>query len=132
MIRRPPRSTLSSSSAASDVYKRQKLPSGQHYLLLGGGVLGEALLAGLDVDKLVHLANTAGVHKKGKPRTALAVVLVHGEGLLDAILVGLHGLVVVSVVLRLGHCKCCSIKYRDPVLCVDTCLLYTSPSPRDS
>src|SRR5664280_924503 len=27
MIRRPPRSTLSSSSAASDVYKRQPLPS---------------------------------------------------------------------------------------------------------
>src|SRR5665648_263348 len=27
MIRRPPRSTLSSSSAASDVYKRQDLPS---------------------------------------------------------------------------------------------------------
>eukprot|EP00658_Telonema_sp_P-2_P020061 TRINITY_DN178_c0_g1_i12.p1 TRINITY_DN178_c0_g1~~TRINITY_DN178_c0_g1_i12.p1 ORF type:complete len:185 (+),score=44.27 TRINITY_DN178_c0_g1_i12:77-556(+) len=30
----------------------------------------------------------------------------------------------------LGHLR--SIKYRDPVLCVDTCLLYTSPSPRDS
>src|SRR5674536_257223 len=29
MIRRPPRSTLSSSSAASDVYKRQ-VPSGRH------------------------------------------------------------------------------------------------------
>src|SRR5664280_3774636 len=28
MIRRPPRSTLSSSSAASDVYKRQLLPDG--------------------------------------------------------------------------------------------------------
>src|SRR5664280_3712928 len=34
MIRRPPRSTLSSSSAASDVYKRQ-LPS----LVVGGGEL---------------------------------------------------------------------------------------------
>ena len=72
-------------------------------LLLGGDVLGEALLAGLDVDDLVHLANTAGVHEQGKPRAALAVVLVEGQGLLDAVLVGLHGLVVVSVVLRLGH-----------------------------
>eukprot|EP00658_Telonema_sp_P-2_P046761 TRINITY_DN35059_c0_g1_i1.p1 TRINITY_DN35059_c0_g1~~TRINITY_DN35059_c0_g1_i1.p1 ORF type:complete len:114 (+),score=37.07 TRINITY_DN35059_c0_g1_i1:115-456(+) len=30
MIRRPPRSTLSSSSAASDVYKRQTLSRGSH------------------------------------------------------------------------------------------------------
>src|SRR5664280_3895840 len=38
MIRRPPRSTLSSSSAASDVYKRQVLPT-QHELnrTLDGG-----------------------------------------------------------------------------------------------
>src|SRR5674536_79086 len=34
MIRRPPRSTLSSSSAASDVYKRQ----GVDFNLTGGGV----------------------------------------------------------------------------------------------
>src|SRR5664280_2328387 len=34
MIRRPPRSTLSSSSAASDVYKRQRPLCGDHHRLL--------------------------------------------------------------------------------------------------
>src|SRR5664280_3543704 len=47
MIRRPPRSTLSSSSAASDVYKRQVIKrwSGvaEHALLLDGCRLGVAL-----------------------------------------------------------------------------------------
>src|SRR5674536_281105 len=32
LLRRPPRSTLSSSSAASDVYKRQDLDPGLHHL----------------------------------------------------------------------------------------------------
>eukprot|EP01098_Paradermamoeba_levis_P003409 TRINITY_DN1558_c0_g1_i1.p1 TRINITY_DN1558_c0_g1~~TRINITY_DN1558_c0_g1_i1.p1 ORF type:complete len:104 (+),score=10.99 TRINITY_DN1558_c0_g1_i1:97-408(+) len=31
------------------------------------------------------------------------------------------------------HCCClrCCLEFAHPVLCVDTCLLYTSPSPRD-
>src|SRR5664280_3898891 len=37
MIRRPPRSTLSSSSAASDVYKRQVRHAGRDQLALGVG-----------------------------------------------------------------------------------------------
>src|SRR5664279_2640345 len=52
MIRRPPRSTLSSSSAASDVYKRQEL-----VLLLGGilvhlgqGTSHDAVLDGKGVE----------------------------------------------------------------------------------
>ena len=36
MIRRPPRSTLSSSSAASDVYKRQRLHHGQFQIIKSG------------------------------------------------------------------------------------------------
>ena len=39
MIRRPPRSTLSSSSAASDVYKRQRSPS-EHASFVSGSPLG--------------------------------------------------------------------------------------------
>src|SRR5674536_397144 len=42
MIRRPPRSTLSSSSAASDVYKRQATLDGRHDL-----ELTEARMAGV-------------------------------------------------------------------------------------
>ena len=39
MIRRPPRSTPSNSSAASDVYKRQLLPKG-YFLVPGYGAQG--------------------------------------------------------------------------------------------
>src|SRR5664280_3752554 len=57
MIRRPPRSTLSSSSAASDVYKRQaveRLLDGQH-VRVGGGLLDEALgTGGKGVVGVVH------------------------------------------------------------------------------
>eukprot|EP00658_Telonema_sp_P-2_P023166 TRINITY_DN19278_c0_g1_i1.p1 TRINITY_DN19278_c0_g1~~TRINITY_DN19278_c0_g1_i1.p1 ORF type:complete len:123 (+),score=24.54 TRINITY_DN19278_c0_g1_i1:118-486(+) len=45
MIRRPPRSTLSSSSAASDVYKRQELI--KHLLARGGSAAATGLLSGL-------------------------------------------------------------------------------------
>src|SRR5664280_959110 len=47
MIRRPPRSTLSSSSAASDVYKRQLKPlaGNASYLLFAAGIIGTGLLA---------------------------------------------------------------------------------------
>eukprot|EP00658_Telonema_sp_P-2_P041215 TRINITY_DN29473_c0_g1_i1.p1 TRINITY_DN29473_c0_g1~~TRINITY_DN29473_c0_g1_i1.p1 ORF type:complete len:153 (-),score=33.95 TRINITY_DN29473_c0_g1_i1:212-670(-) len=54
MIRRPPRSTLSSSSAASDVYKRQLLGLGLEDMLVGNGAL-EA--AGIMVDN--HVLRTA-------------------------------------------------------------------------
>src|SRR5665648_876529 len=44
MIRRPPRSTLSSSSAASDVYKRQVIninnPAGVNYVVTGNFIGG--------------------------------------------------------------------------------------------
>src|SRR5450756_2898681 len=45
MIRRPPRSTQSRSSAASDVYKRQVDFFGRGWPLLGGSVLLLVLLA---------------------------------------------------------------------------------------
>ena len=40
MIRRPPRSTLDRSSAASDVYKRQEV--GDRYTSMDGCVLGDS------------------------------------------------------------------------------------------
>src|SRR5665648_1162417 len=41
MIRRPPRSTLSSSSAASDVYKRQRTCQAAHSMLLRSSVVSD-------------------------------------------------------------------------------------------
>src|SRR5674536_372197 len=46
MIRRPPRSTLSSSSAASDVYKRQDVPDERNFARDPPGNAGEADAAG--------------------------------------------------------------------------------------
>ena len=43
MIRRPPRSTLDRSSAASDVYKRQDPNNAYHRLLLPNGTKGDEL-----------------------------------------------------------------------------------------
>eukprot|EP00658_Telonema_sp_P-2_P025473 TRINITY_DN20261_c0_g1_i4.p1 TRINITY_DN20261_c0_g1~~TRINITY_DN20261_c0_g1_i4.p1 ORF type:complete len:219 (+),score=23.21 TRINITY_DN20261_c0_g1_i4:143-799(+) len=40
MIRRPPRSTLSSSSAASDVYKRQSLYSARSHSIMRNSIIG--------------------------------------------------------------------------------------------
>src|SRR5664279_2390261 len=69
MIRRPPRSTLSSSSAASDVYKRQvqygdiitgggsmpaEAPAGAHLLLYTGGTTGAPKAVAWDLDTLLE------------------------------------------------------------------------------
>src|SRR5664280_2195482 len=44
MIRRPPRSTLSSSSAASDVYKRQYSPSTDRIIQISGNMLRQSVM----------------------------------------------------------------------------------------
>ena len=72
-------------------------------LLLLCAELGEAGAARLDGGLLVVLANLAGIHKGWQPGSTLGVVHVQREGLLDAILVVLHRLVVVGVVLGLRH-----------------------------
>eukprot|EP00658_Telonema_sp_P-2_P067200 TRINITY_DN56133_c0_g1_i1.p1 TRINITY_DN56133_c0_g1~~TRINITY_DN56133_c0_g1_i1.p1 ORF type:complete len:100 (-),score=24.51 TRINITY_DN56133_c0_g1_i1:141-440(-) len=99
MIRRPPRSTLSSSSAASDVYKRQPL----HCAAQSGDVdMARALLdAGAEIDK----TNEAGV-------TPLYVAEVNGHDDVRTLLQ--------------------SRGARLPCWLSWCCLLYTSPSPRDS
>src|SRR5674536_220205 len=48
MIRRPPRSTLSSSSAASDVYKRQPRLPARHHSVTGGDRGGRQEVPGPD------------------------------------------------------------------------------------
>src|SRR5450756_1328599 len=69
MIRRPPRSTQSRSSAASDVYKRQALlfaevcqqadlPAGVVNIITGTGRTGAQLIRHPDVDKIAFTGST--------------------------------------------------------------------------
>src|SRR5664280_3676441 len=62
MIRRPPRSTLSSSSAASDVYKRQVLAYGLAVILAYADVVhpGAGALGGLAVFATILLPVQVG------------------------------------------------------------------------
>src|SRR5674536_212299 len=128
MIRRPPRSTLSSSSAASDVYKRQPVhlvrPGGRRpvdtpalaKVVVAPNPVGSAQLVGhrvagrrglpagcrpLRPDVPVHLVRPGGRRPVDAP--ALAEVVVAPNPVGSAHLVG-HRV---------------------------ACLLYTSPSPRD-
>eukprot|EP00656_Telonema_subtile_P056788 TRINITY_DN916_c0_g1_i1.p1 TRINITY_DN916_c0_g1~~TRINITY_DN916_c0_g1_i1.p1 ORF type:complete len:111 (-),score=21.39 TRINITY_DN916_c0_g1_i1:49-381(-) len=100
MIRRPPRSTLSSSSAASDVYKRQ---------------IGREC----EASDGAH----AEQHNEGTGEEALALP----GGRIGARRLDVNIKVDDVVALGWRHVPFSVI----PVLCVDTCLLYTSPSPRD-
>eukprot|EP00656_Telonema_subtile_P015857 TRINITY_DN18342_c0_g1_i2.p1 TRINITY_DN18342_c0_g1~~TRINITY_DN18342_c0_g1_i2.p1 ORF type:complete len:113 (+),score=19.90 TRINITY_DN18342_c0_g1_i2:101-439(+) len=102
MIRRPPRSTLSSSSAASDVYKRQVTvvdhPLVQHKLTL---------------------------MRRKEASTAEFRKLLREIGLFLGY-EALRDLPLGKIQIDTPICT-----MEAPVLCVDTCLLYTSPSPRD-
>ena len=73
MIRRPPRSTLGRSSAASDVYKRQ----GQAFALSGGGesAFGRRRLVGQ-----VQRQRGGGQQKDGRPRRRIRI---EGDGAAD-------------------------------------------------
>eukprot|EP00656_Telonema_subtile_P028353 TRINITY_DN30777_c0_g1_i1.p1 TRINITY_DN30777_c0_g1~~TRINITY_DN30777_c0_g1_i1.p1 ORF type:complete len:109 (-),score=6.13 TRINITY_DN30777_c0_g1_i1:81-407(-) len=98
MIRRPPKSTLSSSSAASDVYKRQLLGTPTTMAPPSISVcFGELLLL------LLLLSGTSGVLAKTP----------------DIVFISM------SVFCRLG------VVVVEPNISPSSCLLYTSPSPRD-
>eukprot|EP00658_Telonema_sp_P-2_P021982 TRINITY_DN18772_c0_g1_i6.p1 TRINITY_DN18772_c0_g1~~TRINITY_DN18772_c0_g1_i6.p1 ORF type:complete len:100 (+),score=16.62 TRINITY_DN18772_c0_g1_i6:135-434(+) len=99
MIRQPPRSTLSSSSAASDVYKRQVLNhSGLHHSSTRS--LRDSCLDRLgSVTKLPILSLPAAASNRCPAHS--------------------------------GLWRCWSSS-RDKHTGNSTCLLYTSPSPRDS
>src|SRR5664280_3135336 len=126
MIRRPPRSTLSSSSAASDVYKRQ----GRH------GLRYEDISFPSPLDG----TNLRGWYMPAKRPTGRALVVVPGidsnrlvGGIslrLAADLVG-DGFDVLAFDLRdkgTSDGDTLSFGAREQY---DVCLLYTSPSPRD-
>src|SRR5674536_350786 len=78
MIRRPPRSTLSSSSAASDVYKRQAQLAGHVGRVFGCGPAGAGYVTGVvKVDDLLEALEVAVVavclHETGaRPRVNVA------------------------------------------------------------
>eukprot|EP00656_Telonema_subtile_P045616 TRINITY_DN51877_c0_g1_i1.p1 TRINITY_DN51877_c0_g1~~TRINITY_DN51877_c0_g1_i1.p1 ORF type:complete len:114 (-),score=1.23 TRINITY_DN51877_c0_g1_i1:42-383(-) len=103
MIRQPQRSTLSSSSAASDVYKRQRQC------------------------KTLHISSTVTeMNSKGLPlgtsvlNVALHIRLDLGTSLNRPQIQHLYSPIVVHIHQK---CACC--------LSTNICLLYTSPSPRD-
>src|SRR5674536_404658 len=105
MIRRPPRSTLSSSSAASDVYKRQ--------VLLG------APPATPDAGRLL-LAEDNLINQK-----VAVAVLTSGGYRVDTVLNGDQAVQAAAAQRYDAILMDCQM----PEL---NCLLYTSPSPRDS
>src|SRR5664279_2909033 len=82
MIRRPQRSTLSSSSAASDVYKRQELVAGQALLAGHGQVADPGARIGLLVDASADLDRVA---------VALAAVDILGGGDVVPVVEGVLG-----------------------------------------
>eukprot|EP00658_Telonema_sp_P-2_P064952 TRINITY_DN54310_c0_g1_i1.p1 TRINITY_DN54310_c0_g1~~TRINITY_DN54310_c0_g1_i1.p1 ORF type:complete len:104 (+),score=17.23 TRINITY_DN54310_c0_g1_i1:129-440(+) len=103
MIRRPPRSTLSSSSAASDVYKRQYQRRVRERRIDSINLQCRSVRATGRYDSL---------RSGGFPSFRMGSTWLHFHS----------GGTKPSLILEVKH----------PVLCVDTCLLYTSPSPRDS
>eukprot|EP00825_Cyclidium_porcatum_P013660 TRINITY_DN17231_c0_g1_i1.p1 TRINITY_DN17231_c0_g1~~TRINITY_DN17231_c0_g1_i1.p1 ORF type:complete len:107 (+),score=31.13 TRINITY_DN17231_c0_g1_i1:105-425(+) len=104
MIRRPPRSTHCISSAASDVYKRQD-------------IFNTKIQSVEEVEKLTKIQILDGIiHSKYKE--SMPTLKSPNSGIAESfrlLKANLRNILETS-----AH-----------VLCVDTCLLYTSPSPRD-
>src|SRR5450756_416467 len=112
MIRRPPRSTQSRSSAASDVYKRQLYHKDVEYVVQGGEVLivdefTGRILDGRRYSEGLHQAIEAKekVPIREENQTLATITLQNYFRMYD-VLAGMTGT-------------------------AKTCLLYTSPSPRD-
>eukprot|EP00658_Telonema_sp_P-2_P069275 TRINITY_DN58414_c0_g1_i1.p1 TRINITY_DN58414_c0_g1~~TRINITY_DN58414_c0_g1_i1.p1 ORF type:complete len:151 (+),score=15.56 TRINITY_DN58414_c0_g1_i1:90-542(+) len=150
MIRRPPRSTLSSSSAASDVYKRQLQQELHHFIRhnkLTLAVMTTFVLVGL-VGKKHHVFGSVFIIL-----LSLALNMALGKWARSSLRT------TQLLAMRGPECGACSKAFnkttRKPCLCgscgksmclacrrgerrrsVPTsccpCLLYTSPSPRDS
>eukprot|EP00658_Telonema_sp_P-2_P057957 TRINITY_DN46379_c0_g1_i1.p1 TRINITY_DN46379_c0_g1~~TRINITY_DN46379_c0_g1_i1.p1 ORF type:complete len:119 (+),score=23.07 TRINITY_DN46379_c0_g1_i1:83-439(+) len=118
MRRRPPRSTLSSSSAASDVYKRQRLESIASSLLQ---LLShpDTKVRQLSFSTMVFLQRRCRTSQSEPPSPADRQLL--GHCMLAHVQEGLQA-GVTDPHLQLQVCQFLSTY----------CLLYTSPSPRDS
>src|SRR5664280_2975596 len=134
MIRRPPRSTLSSSSAASDVYKRQcedGFSIRGRFLQPNG--LRDRRLEELSLEDLVDLALDVF-----SERRALVVKRDHDAQNLEVRIRPVFYLLdrlekVVSALERevRGLNRNQDVRRSDERVHGDHCLLYTSPSPRD-
>src|SRR5664280_3642819 len=128
MIRRPPRSTLSSSSAASDVYKRQYVTNSYSDTVSVINTENNTVIATLDVGPypVGIVINPAGTklyvaHDHSDIFSIINTntnnILLHVNYGTDPFALGKFiGLLPVQVY---------------PVANFNTCLLYTSPSPRD-
>eukprot|EP00658_Telonema_sp_P-2_P049769 TRINITY_DN37890_c0_g1_i1.p1 TRINITY_DN37890_c0_g1~~TRINITY_DN37890_c0_g1_i1.p1 ORF type:complete len:148 (+),score=30.08 TRINITY_DN37890_c0_g1_i1:77-520(+) len=147
MIRLPPRSTLSSSSAASDVYKRQGMN-----ILVGSGPMAVKRMK----DMVIALCGEFGGSVADRDIKDMASWIFTGDDVLDCDQYwarlqnqakvdprGPHRLMIVTpdVLTELffqhqlefedmGYLRRCYID--DAGVQLRTCLLYTSPSPRDS
>ena len=140
MIRRPPRSTQSRSSAASDVYKRQHLYNGQE--AISTGVIGamkkkhdwfcstyrdhvHALSAGVpSFEVMSELFGKSTGCSKGRGGSMHLFSREHH-------LLGGYAFIGEGIPVALGAAF--SSKYKKEVAGnSNSCLLYTSPSPRDS
>ena len=142
MIRRPPRSTLSSSSAASDVYKRQlfdNLVSVFTYVIAAFPtfILGFALISifsvGLGITPVSGMtdgrlspafgSDAYWVYFSQNPGIAIADLASH-------LILPVATLVTISVAGDARYVRQ-SVMESMGMEHVRTCLLYTSPSPRD-
>src|SRR5665648_559911 len=123
MIRLPPRSTLSSSSAASDVYKRQVYKVGE-FSIYGGnahhitsGIGHQTVIYGVYSSKMVQRSSFSDMHRVGHVTQILSCSSHAFDIELSILLVNLS--------LKRGKYDS-TISYD-----ISICLLYTSPSPRD-
>src|SRR5678810_1409928 len=130
MIRRPPRSTLDRSSAASDVYKRQNIgtvPASKFET--GNGTYNFVYNKSPDnIDLRVVAINTAGEKRYS--------AIVHSACSNSNNLLSADNLVYSTAHVRIGSTKTQNVK----IILINSsgvpeqardCLLYTSPSPRD-
>ena len=123
MRRRPPRSTQSRSSAASDVYKRQKLDTTETWTFTGTYVVQLADICG-DIVNTATAKATDPCNPEGKiasPPDSVTVNVLHTASLaVDK--------TADKTAANVGE----TITYTFTVTNTGNCLLYTSPSPRDS
>eukprot|EP00658_Telonema_sp_P-2_P053050 TRINITY_DN41457_c0_g1_i1.p1 TRINITY_DN41457_c0_g1~~TRINITY_DN41457_c0_g1_i1.p1 ORF type:complete len:109 (-),score=5.65 TRINITY_DN41457_c0_g1_i1:150-476(-) len=108
MIRRPPRSTLSSSSAASDVYKRQEL--GTYFLFACS-----SLRNGLDLAPLCNVVSIGTFFLFNTYPSPMRGKIVNADMMMESLDVESKR----------------NVQFLENTVS-SSCLLYTSPSPRDS
>src|SRR5450756_3223700 len=124
MIRRPPRSTQSRSSAASDVYKRQPYDGDPARVFPVANEHGDVVVAAIAHAPLDHvkLQRVDLVMHLGNNRSAQLVL-----GLYCIVFSIEHAFILQCIGPDFPQRSCCPSTY----LKKRVCLLYTSPSPRD-